>query len=156
MPKPEVRVVLLKRCSWMPKRMRTWAVDPAAPPMACSLLIKLIITVLPRFCCDITLDANPPLRIMHPEHFSFPLLLFMEIILNLRQDSGIKREKKRRKEGRKEGKKKKERKKKKGREREREGEKEAKSNSRVPAYPGFIWLYCSRKTDCVRAGLCLI
>ena len=119
MPKPEVRVVLLKRCSWMPKRMRTWAVDPAAPPMACSLLIKLIITVLPRFCCDITLDANPPLRIMHPEHFSFPLLLFMEIILNLRQDSGIKREKKRRKEGRKEGKKKKERKKKKGRERER-------------------------------------
>lgn len=99
----------------------------------------------------ITLDANPPLRIMRPEHFSFLPLLFMEIILNLLQDSGIKREKKRRKEG----KKKKERKRKEGRERKREGEKEAKSNSRVPAYPGFIWLYCSRKTDCVRAGLCL-
>lgn len=81
-----------------------------------SLLIKLIITVLPRFCCDITLDANPPLRIMHPEHFSFLPLLFMEIILNLLQDSGIKREKNK-KEGRKEGNK--ERKKKKGRERER-------------------------------------
>ena len=98
--------------------------DPAAPPMACSLLIKLIITVLPRFCCDITLDANPPLRIMHPEHFSFLPLLFMEIIRNLFQDSGIKREKKRRKEGRKEGRKKKERKKKKGREREKEGGRE--------------------------------
>lgn len=119
-PKPEVRVVLLKRCSWMPKRMRTRAVDPAAPPMACSLLIKLIITVLPRFCCDITLDANPPLRIMHPEHFSFLPLLFMEIIRNLLQDSGIKREKKRRKERRKEKKRKKE----KGREREREGGRE--------------------------------
>ena len=123
MPKPEVRVVLLKRCSWMPKRMRTRTVDPAAPPMACSLLIKLIITVLPRFCCDITLDANPPLRIMHPEHFSFLPLLFMEIIRNLFQDSGIKREKKRRKEGRKEKKRKKEKERKGERERGRERKK---------------------------------
>lgn len=81
---------------------------------------KAIIAVLPRFCCDITPDANPPLRIMHPEHFSFLPLLFMEIIRNLFQDSGIKREKKRRKERRKEKKRKKE----KGREREREGGRE--------------------------------
>ena len=99
MPKPEVRGVLLKRCSWMPKDAQEdenpgcGSRCPTNGRPQSSLLMKLIISVLPRCQCDRTPDADPPLRIMHPEQFSF-LPLFMEIILNLLQDSGRKREKK--------------------------------------------------------------